>query len=289
MRNFIVAALCAATLCACQTNPFTGRKQLMLVSEDSAIAASQEAYSEMLQPMAKDGKLNNDPALKARVDEITGRVVAQAIKARPDTQDWKWSMAVIDDPKTVNAWAMAGGRMAVYTGLIQQIKPTDDELAQVIGHEISHALAKHTAEKMSRAMAMQLGLGALAITQRDSRYSGLAVQGAALAAIVALELPNSRSAESEADRIGIELAAKAGYDPHAAVTLWKKMGEVGGNGPPAFLSTHPAPEKRMQTLAELAPQMMPYYQDRSPRPVYKMQPTQIGKMSWLQLAAPAWY
>jgi predicted Zn-dependent protease len=277
MKKVFVAVVCAAALAACQTNPFTGRKQLMLVSEDSAIAASQEAYAEMLKPVAQDGKLNNDPALKARVDEITGRIVAQAIKARPDTADWKWSVAVIDDPKTVNAWAMAGGRMAIYTGLIQQLKATDDEIAQVMGHEISHALAKHTAERMSRAMAMQLGLGALAITQNDSRYGQLAVQGAALAAVVALELPNSRGAESEADRIGIELAAKAGFDPNAAVTLWKKMAEVGGGGPPAFLSTHPAPEKRMETLSELVPKMMPYYKDQSPRPVYKMQPTQVGR------------
>lgn len=286
MRKVIVGLVFAVTLAACQTNPFTGRKQLMLVSEDSAIAASQEAYVEMLKPIAQDGKLNNDAALKARVDEITGRIVAQAIKARPETADWQWSVAVIDDPKTVNAWAMAGGRMAIYTGLIQQLKATDDEIAQVMGHEISHALAKHTAEKMSRAMAMQLGLGALAITQRDSRYSGLAVQGASLAAIVALELPNSRGAESEADRIGIELAAKAGYNPQAAVTLWRKMGEVGGGGPPEFLSTHPAPEKRMEKLAELVPQMMPYYQDQSPRPVYRLQPTRVGRTLTDQYA---WY
>ncbi|HWQ37689.1 MAG TPA: M48 family metallopeptidase [Burkholderiales bacterium] len=278
MKNFIVLALCAATFAGCESNPITGRQQLMLVSEDSAIAASQEAYAEMLKPMAKDGKLNNDPALKARVDEITGRLVAQAIRYRPETESWQWSVAVIDDPKTVNAWAMAGGRMAVYTGLIQQLKVTDDELAQVMGHEISHALARHTAEKMSRAIALQLGLGALTLTQRDSRYGGLAVQGAALAAIVALELPNSREAESEADRIGIELAAKAGYNPEAAVTLWRKMSQLGGGESRFdFLSTHPAPARRMEALAALVPQMMPYYQDKSPRPVYKLRPAPTAR------------
>jgi predicted Zn-dependent protease len=277
MRRLIPVALLAAALSGCETNPVTGRSQLMLVSEDSAIAASKDAYVAMLKPVAQKGKLNNDPALKARVDRITGRLVAQAIKYRPETEGWEWSVEVIDDPKTVNAWCMAGGRMAIYTGLVQQIKPTDDELAQVMGHEITHALAKHTAERMSRALALQFGVTALAVSQRDNPSAGLVVEGAALAAVVALELPNSRGAETEADRIGIELAAKAGYDPRAAVTLWKKMGEVSGGGESRFdfFSTHPAPPKRMETLAGLVPQMMPYYKDPSPRPVFPLKPTKL--------------
>ncbi|HEX7954179.1 MAG TPA: M48 family metallopeptidase, partial [Burkholderiales bacterium] len=260
-------------LSGCESNPVTGRSQLMLVSEGMAISESAQAYSALLQPLAKDGKVDSDPATVARVHEITGRLIAQAIRYRPETREWAWSVKVIDDPKTVNAWCMAGGKMAIYTGLIQQIKPTDDELAQVMGHEISHALAKHSAEKMSRAMAMQVGLGALAMTQSDSRYAGLTLTGAQAAAIVALELPNSRTAESEADRIGIELAAKAGYDPRAAVTLWEKMARVGGGDGKSrsdFLSTHPAPVKRMETLAALVPQMLPYYEDKSPRPTFPL-------------------
>ena len=249
MAKIIMAlTLAMLALAGCQSNPVTGRKQFMLVSESTAISESKQAYAAMLQPLAKEGKIDSEAATVARVREITSRLIAQAIKYRPETKDWEWSVKVIDDPKTVNAWCMAGGKMAIYTGLIQQIKPTDDELAQVMGHEISHALAKHSAEKMSRAMAMQVGLGALAITQSDSRYAGLTLTGAQAAAIVALELPNSRTAESEADRIGIELAAKAGYDPHAAVTLWEKMAKVGGGDGKSrtdFLSTHPAPVKRM--------------------------------------------
>ena len=262
-------------LAGCQSNAVTGRSQLMLVSESTAITESKEAYSALLQPLAKDGKIDSDPATVARVHEITSRLIAQAIKYRPETKDWEWSVKVIDDPKTVNAWCMAGGKMAIYTGLIQQIKPTDDELAQVMGHEISHALAKHSAEKMSRAMVMQVGLGALAITQNNSQYANLTLPAAQAAAVVALELPNSRTAESEADRIGIELAAKAGYDPHAAVTLWEKMAKVGGGGKSRmdFLSTHPAPVKRMETLAALVPQMMPFYEDKSPRPTYPLRQT----------------
>ena len=275
-KIFIALSFAILTLAACQSNPVTGRSQLMLVSESTAISESKQAYSALLQPLAKDGKIDSDPATVTRVHQITSRLIAQAIKYRPETQDWEWSVKVIDDPKTVNAWCMAGGKMAVYTGLIQQIKPTDDELAQVMGHEISHALAKHSQEKMSRALALQVGLGALAITQSNSQYAGLTLTGAQAAAVVALELPNSRTAESEADRIGIELAAKAGYDPRAAVTLWEKMATVGGgNGKSRtdFLSTHPAPVKRMETLASLVPQMMPYYEDKSPRPTYPLRQT----------------
>jgi len=239
----------------------------MLVSEDSAIAASKEAYTEMLKPYAQKGKIDNDPALKKRVYNITGRLIAQAIKMRPETQNWDWSIKIIDEPETVNAWAMAGGKMALYTGLVKKIRPTDDELAQVLGHEIAHALAKHSAEKMSVAMASGLGVVAVGAV---SDQKGLALTGAALAAALAVQRPNSRAAESEADRIGIELAAKAGYNPNAAVTLWQKMANVGGKGPPEFLSTHPSPENREKTLADLAPQMMPYYKQKGKRPVYKL-------------------
>ena len=272
-------AIAMLFLAGCQTNPVTGRQQLMLVSEGTAISESKLAYAAMLQPLAKEGKIDSDPATVARVHEITSRLIAQAIKYRPETQNWEWSVKIIDDPKTVNAWCMAGGKMAIYTGLIQQVKPTDDELAQVMGHEITHALAKHTAERMSRAMAMQVGLGALAVTQRNSQYGDLTLTGVQVAAIVALELPNSREAESEADRIGIELAAKAGYDPHAAVTLWEKMAKVGGGGKSRndFLSTNPAPAKRMETLAALVPQMMPYYEDKSPRPTYPLRQSTNGR------------
>lgn len=273
MRKALLALIAALFVVAgCQTNPVTGRQQLMLVSEDSAIAASKEAYVAMLQPLEQKGQINNDPAVTARIERITGLLIPQAIKFRPETESWEWSIKVIDDPKTVNAWAMAGGKMAIYTGLIDQLKATDDELAQVLGHEISHALAKHTAERMSRAIAMQAGMGVVAATTAGSQYGGLALQGAQLAAVVGLELPNSRGAESEADRIGMELAAKAGFHPKAAVTLWDKMGKVGGGGDSKFdfLSTHPAPARRMETLNAMVPQMMPFYLDKSPRPTYTL-------------------
>lgn len=266
LRRFVLPSMLCVLLAACATSP-TGRSQLMLVSEDSAIASSKQAYVSTVDELSKAGKVQKQGRTKKRVDLITGRLITEAIKMRPDTADWEWSVVLIDDPETVNAWCMAGGRMAIYSGLIEQVKPTDDELAQVMAHEISHALAKHSAEKMSMQIATSVGVAAVGIA---SDNTGVALTGAALAAMLAVNLPNSRAAEKEADRIGIELAAKSGYDPNAAATLWKKMGEVSSSGTPQFLSTHPAPENRQERLARLAPKMREFYFPDAEHPVYKL-------------------
>jgi len=256
---------------ACATSP-TGRNQLMLVSPEEAILASEEAYIQTLGPFAVKGKIDNDPVVTKRIKRITGRLISQAIETHPNSRNWDWSVKIIDDPETVNAWCMAGGKMAIYTGLIEKVAATDDELAQVMGHEIAHALANHTAEKMSVALASQTGLSllsiALSVTGFD--FGGAAMSGVELAATTAISLPNSRSAEKEADRMGIELAARAGYNPYAAATLWEKMAKTGNGSPPAFLSTHPSPDDRQETLLELAPQMMGYYHEKKSRLVYPL-------------------
>lgn len=234
---------------ACATN-IAGRKQIMLVSESTAIQASKQAYISTLDPLQKEGKVDNNAAVVKRVTVITNRLIQQAGKMRPDTINWEWEVKVIDDPETVNAWCMAGGKMAIYTGLIDKLKATDDEIAQVMGHELSHALANHSAERMSVAMAENLALSIL-----TDGNNALAEQAAQLA----ITLPNSRKSESEADTIGIELAAKAGYDPQAAVTLWQKMAQVSGGGQPEFLSTHPAPENRERNLKNMIPRVKPFY------------------------------
>ncbi len=251
---------------ACATSP-TGRRQLMLVSEQQAISASREAYLQTMAPLKKEGKLNSDPRMNARVERITGRLVAQAVSMRRDSAKWEWSVGIIDDPEAVNAWCMAGGRMAIYTGLLSKIDPSDDELAQVMGHEIAHALANHTAEKMSVAMATQMGI---MVAGAASDRPAVAMSAAAVAATLAIQLPNSRAAEIEADRIGIELAARAGYDPYASVSLWEKMAKVGGSRSPEFMSTHPDPDNRMKRLNALAPEMMGYYRAPGERPVYPL-------------------
>jgi predicted Zn-dependent protease len=266
--RLLPATLLIAVLSACATSP-TGRSQLMLVSPDQAISASRTAYTQMLTPLSEEGKVDSNSAVVRRVKQITGRIVYQAIQLYPSSRDWDWSIKVIDDPETVNAWCMAGGKMAVYTGLLDKLKPTDDELAQVIGHEVSHALANHTAERMSVAMTAQLGVMAVGVATSESKYQKLALAGAPLLAALAIQLPNSRTAEAEADQIGIELAARAGYNPKSAAVLWQKMEKAGGANPPEFLSTHPAPGNRQKTLSELAPQMMKYYDPKKPAPVYQ--------------------
>ncbi len=267
LRNLSLVVL-LLTLVDCATNPVTGRKQLMLVSEKQSISASRDAYVKMLEPLREDGKINSDAELTERINLITAKLIPHAIKYRPETEKWDWRVSIIDDPETINAFCMAGGKMAIYTGLVQKLDATDDEIAQVMGHEIAHALSAHTAERMSIALATTLAATGFALT-RDQPEVALA--GASLAAALAIPLPNSRSSESEADVIGIELAARAGYDPRAAVSLWKKMAKATGNDSSFdFLSTHPAPSKRMDTLRKLIPKMDPYYKAKGERPVYPL-------------------
>jgi predicted Zn-dependent protease len=268
-RKPLLAVASSLIVAACATSP-TGRTQLMLVSEQQAISASRQAYAQEMGKYKQEGKLVTEPRLLNRVEVITERLVGQAVRMRPESAQWQWSVQVIDDPKTVNAWCMAGGRMAIYTGLIQKIDPTDDELAQVMGHEIAHALANHTAERMSMALASNAGILAAGVLT-DNPGQSMAV--AAAAAQLAIQLPNSRTSETEADQIGIELAAKAGYDPRAAITLWQKMGKAGGGAPPEFLSTHPSDATRQERLGKLAPKMLPLYQAGGTRPKH---PVRMG-------------
>lgn len=250
----------------CATNAITGRSQLLLVSEQSAIAQSDSAYSSLIGGLSKSGKLNKDENLHARIQLITNKLIAQATTYRPETKTWKWSIEIIDEPDTVNAFCMAGGKMAIYTGLIEKVKPTDDEIAQVMGHEISHALAKHQAEKMS--MQLATGLAVTVLTSSSNQKNRQATHDvSSLAALALITLPNSREAETEADRIGIELAAKAGYEPHAAVTLWQKMMVATGRTSRFdFLSTHPASPKRMEALALLEDKVRPFYESAKSNP-----------------------
>ena len=251
-------------LSSCAVSP-TGRTQFILISPDAAIIESEAAYLNTVRQLDDEDKLVGDPLTVARVARITGRLVSMAVTDFPASADWKWSVAIVDDAETVNAWCMAGGRMAVYTGLFDQLELTDDEFAQIMGHEISHALANHTAERMSRAMATAAGV---AVIGAASDNSGAAMAGAAVLANVALTLPNSREAENEADVMGMVLATKAGYDPEAAVTLWQKMGDLSDERPAEFLSTHPAPENRQAALNAMIPPMLEINPDRTKAPIH---------------------
>lgn len=263
LKKLALGVVCTC-LISCATSP-TGRSQFILISPDAAIIESEAAYLDTVRQLDDEDKLVSDPLTVARVARITGQLVSKAVADYPESADWKWSVAIVDDTETVNAWCMAGGRMAVYTGLFDQLALTDDEFAQIMGHEIAHALANHTAERMSRAMATSLGV---AMIGAASDNSGAAVAGATAVATVALTLPNSREAENEADIMGMILATKAGFDPEAAVTLWQKMGDLSDERPAEFLSTHPAPENRQAALNAMIPSMLKVNPSRSKPSIY---------------------
>ena len=256
LTKYLAPLAVLAAVAGCATNPITGRSQLMVVPERMAIGESAAAYNSMMGDLGKKKKIENTDSERAKkVREITDKLIAQAVRFRPDSANWKWEVQVINDPQTVNAFCMAGGKMAIYSGMWEKLKATDEEIAHVMGHEIGHALANHTQERMSVAYGTGIGtsIAAIALGARD--------QTAALmqqAAVVAIQLPNSRESESEADQIGIELAARAGYDPKAAVTLWEKMSKLGGKVP-EFLSTHPSPENRAARLKDLGEKVQPLY------------------------------
>lgn len=249
-RKFgLMCLMCSVLAAACSKAPVTGRKQLMLVSEPQAQELGIQAYKEALDK----SKLSQDPKYLDQVRRVGTRIAQAAQKP-----DYQWEFNVIDEPKTINAWALPGGKVAVYTGLLN-LGVSDAELAAVMGHEVAHALAQHSRERMSQAMAQQLGLEALGATGKLGE-GGL--QAVNLALGLGVGLPFGRKQESEADYIGLDLMAKAGYDPHAALSFWQKMESAnGGSGkPPEFLSTHPSSEHRIRDIQAALPKFLPTYE-----------------------------
>lgn len=259
--------LAGGLLAACQSVQTTGagqvgvtRNQYMAVSAAEVDAASAQSYRKMLQEAERKKQLNLDAAMLARVQGIAKRLVGQTTHFRPDAQGWRWETNVFHSEE-VNAFCMAGGKIGIYTGLIEKLKITDDELAAVMGHEIAHALREHVREQVSRQQAARLPGIVVAIVTGNQALADL---GDTLTQ-VSFTLPRSREAESEADQIGVELAARAGYDPRAAISLWQKMNQLGGGRPPEFLSTHPSPDSRQQDLARISAVVMPLYEQSRKR------------------------
>lgn len=273
IRQILASLLTVALLASCTQIQTTKpgavgvqRKQyaISLLSSKQVEGMAAQSYVSTLKEAEKKNALNPDPQQTARVRTIANRLIAQTPIFRADALKWKWEVNV-QDSKEINAYCMPGGKIMVYTGLIKTLNPSDDELAAVMGHEMSHALREHGRERMSEAYAEQIGLLGLAILlgSNDStkQNSGPMLQAASTAVAVGLTLPHSRVQEAEADRMGLELAARAGYDPNAAISLWEKMSKVGGDKPPEFLSTHPADATRIADLKRLLPTMMPLYEE----------------------------
>ncbi len=244
-----LAALVVAVAGGCETVPITGRSQLQLVSGEQEVQMGAEAYKEIL---AK-AKISADPAANALVTRVGTRIAAATGRS-----DLPWEFKVIDDPQTVNAFALPGGKVAVYTGILP-ITRDEAGLAVVLGHEVSHVMARHSAERISEQLGAELvakGIGAAIGLDPQITQAGAGLL------VNTLLLPWGRKQESEADHLGLIYMAKAGYDPHAARDLWIRMAEAskGRARPPEFLSTHPSEETRVRQIEGWLPEAMRSYQ-----------------------------
>jgi predicted Zn-dependent protease len=237
------------------------RQQSMLLSSKEVDQSAAQAYDQVLAAADKKGQVNQDPVLLERIRRVSKRLIPQTGVFRADAPAWEWEVNLISS-KELNAWCMPGGKIAFYTGLIERLKLTDDEIAAIMGHEIAHALREHGRERASQAMAQGIALSIIGAAAGVSR-SGMDLTQLVLN--VTLNLPNSREHETEADRIGVELAARAGYDPRAAVNVWEKMARAADGQPPEILSTHPAPATRIADLRVYAARVMPLYEQARPR------------------------
>ena len=257
----IIAALALLTSCATTTKDSVSgvkRSQFMLLPASTVNNMSVQSYAQTLQEAQKKNTLNADTVLLNRVTQISNRLISQVGVFRPDAAKWKWEVNVEKNDQ-LNAYCMPGGKIMVFSGLADKLNATDDELAAVIGHEIAHALREHGRERMSQAYVQQFGLQALASLVGGTAGS-MAAQGASMGTQLFFSLPNGREQEREADRMGLELAARAGYNPDAAVTLWQKMSAANSGAPPEFLSTHPSSANRIRDLQALAPKVRPLYE-----------------------------
>lgn len=236
------------------------REQTMLVSSAEVNRSADKAYRETLREAQAKNRLNRDAVEVERVREIAKRLIPATGAFRSDAPGWRWEVNVLSS-KELNAWCMPGGKIAVFSGLIEQLHVTDDELAAVMGHEIAHALREHGREKAGQAAGV--GLAAAIGGALLGAYYGVdpSIGQNVLGSVgdLAFMRPNSRAMEQEADRVGVELAARAGYDPHAAITLWEKMGRVSGDQPPQWMSTHPSHESRIADLRGYADRVQPLY------------------------------
>lgn len=261
-------AACLALLllaAACETVPITGRSQLMLISPQQEAQLGAAAFQQFAQEERAKGRLitsDQDPGLYQWVRLVGDRIIWAAGLQNA----YRWEYLIINAPKTVNAAAIAGGKIIVYTGILP-VAGDDTGLAVILGHEVAHVLAHHTAERVSQAQLSGLltegALAALGSGEADPATAQTVAQILGLGVQVGYLLPYSRIQESEADRIGLILMAKAGYDPRYAVNLWQRMEAHGGGGPPEFLSTHPSHGRRIAELQYWMGEAWQYYLDRN--------------------------
>lgn len=250
----LLIAGCQSTTAGGATN--SSRSQFLLISASDVNQGAATAYKETLDKAQSAKTLNTNASETKRVKQITNKLIAQVGVFRQDALNWNWEVNVIDS-KEVNAYCMPGGKIAVYSGIIHSLDLTEDELAAIIGHEMAHALREHSREQISQQVATEQALSlASALAGLGSLQQSLANKASELI----LTLPFSRTMESEADVIGMELMARAGYNPEATIHVWEKMEKLGGNSTPELLSTHPSDASRIARLQAELPKVIPLYQ-----------------------------
>ena len=262
MMSSLAASVIAVGATGCSTTTDTGaigvdRNQLLVVSDQQVQQLSKQAFQQEIAAARAKGLLDTNPAQLARLQKISQRLIAQTGAYRSDARQWPWEVHVIKSNE-LNAHVFPGGKIVFYSGIIDRLSLTDAEIAAIMGHEMAHALREHTRERLSREVATQTGIGiaasVLGLSQGQAQLAGLAGD-------LGISRPHSRTQETEADLMGLELMARAGYDPNAAISLWRKMQSAGGRGePPQFLSTHPVSSTRIATIQSLLPRVMPLYQ-----------------------------
>lgn len=256
----LVAAILVLPMAGCSSTTGAGavganRKQLLLVSSDEVMNLASKSYQQTLSQARQKGVLDVNASQLARLKRIANHLIPQTSVYRTDATKWQWEVHIIQ-AETMNAYVMPGGKIVFYSGIIDNLKLTDAEIAAIMGHEMAHALREHSREKLSRSMATG---GVISIASAAFGLSAGQAQVAQLAGDVGLSLPHSRTQESEADKIGLELMARAGYNPNAAVSLWQKMQAKSGSSGPQFLSTHPSSSNRIKQIQDLLPAVMPLY------------------------------
>lgn len=257
-----MTVLFAVMFAACATVPITGRRQLALVPESQLVTLSADQYRQLISQTG----LSDDP-VRTREVEKAGRRIAAAAEAfmRENKREgsiagYHWEFNLLEDPEIVNALCMPGGKVAVFSGILP-ITENETGLAVVVGHEVAHSLANHSGERLSQLLVVELGGLTLsqALKEKPQQTQQLLLAAYGLGANVGFILPYGRAQEREADRIGLILMARAGYDPQAAIPFWQRMNAEEGERPPEFLSTHPAPESRMDRIRKDLPEAMKYY------------------------------
>jgi len=264
LRRLVLALVLAALAAGAAAQPAV-RSEGVEVGKPSALrhlvpadrlerAAAQQYGALMRQAAAKGALARDDHPQVVRLRAIARRVIANAARFHPEAAKWQWEVNLVGSSQ-INAFCMPGGKIAFFTGILDRLKLTDDEVAAVMGHEVAHALREHARERVAKNELTRLGVAIAAIAAGDARYADAFNLGGAL-----LTLKFSRDDETEADAIGLELAARAGYDPRAGVTLWQKMGAAAKGAPPQWLSTHPSGKSRIKDIERLLPAVMPLYE-----------------------------